>query len=544
MREQLRASLTAGYPAADPPRKPTAVVDHGGLGHVGNRTGHFQVSRIVSFPCLRVLTPGAPVLEGWRILLLSQRAAALRHDDGAAGGCRLGRSGRRGGDFTARIWREFRPVLLADLAHRALRARRVAASLVFMFLSLHLEFAAALNQESLYIASCLAALLALDRWLGAIVSGQRATWRETVLLALFVAAPFWVRYAGVSIFGIGWVLCAGIAMLWPERRRQALAVAALTCVILGVLFFRNQAYGGTISGHPLGITPAENLFTASVKILYLTGLSWVQPVGLAVYGWWKVAMACGIALLLLLLAWSLRRQPRALLALAFGLSQFAVIAIASSVTRIDELNPRFVLPAFVFLAIALGVFWSRQSSGSSCDSLDWQPLILGLLLFLCLQMAAKVISSFHWSDLRPVPDYPRLAGTRIAAGTDWHLAGSAPAIAGLFRRRSSTDGPHAQSSERWRWLRPADFFNEGPASTPRAGGHGRAGLLRDHSLGCVRNARAARGFQSLVAGDDRLDSRAPARRFRGAGQPAWDATGGRDAGLSDSSGAVHQSGER
>ncbi len=459
MREQLRASLTAGYPAEDPPRNRLLGLIMAALAVSAIALAIFKCRGLFHFRAYEFSHQAILFLKGggfssylnepplYPMTMAPLVAAGL---NGPVAGVVISLLAF-GASSALCFWLTWR-------IGRSVRAA-LAASLIFMFLSLHLEFAAALNQESLYIVSCLAALLALDRWLGAIVSGHRATLGETVLLVLFVAAPFWVRYAGISIAGIGLVVCAGVAVLWPERRRQALTVAALSCVIAGVLFFRNQVYGGTVSGHPLGITPAENLFTASVKILYLTGLSWVQPVGLAVYGWWKVAMAFGIALLLLLLAWSLRSQPRALLALAFGLSQFAVIAIASSVTRIDELNPRFVLPAFGFLAIALGVFWSRQPSGSSCDSLDWQPLILGLLLFLCLQLAAKVISSFHWSDLRPVPDYPRIAGIGLRLGLIGALLVAAPSISGLFRRRSSTDGLRTQSIDRWRWLRPADFFN-------------------------------------------------------------------------------------
>lgn len=331
----------------------------------------------------------------------------------------------------------------------------VAASLVFLFLPLHLEFAAALNQESLYILSILVAFLAWDWWLGRVVCRQPATLRETFGVALCATVPVWIRYAGVSILGLAVALCILTATLWPERRRQALAIAALSFALFGVLLLRNHIYGGNLSGHPLGIKPPENLFTASVKVLYLTGLSWVSPVALSAYWWWKILMASVIALLLLFLAWSLRRQPRALLALSFALTQFTVIVVASSITRIDELNPRFVLPSFGFIAIALGVSWSRPAAGSDAQFWKWRTLVLGVLLYLGLQAAATVISSFHWSYLYPVRDYPKL----MEIGVKFALAGMllifAPGIVSLFQRRSAGENG---KSEGGRWLQPKDFL--------------------------------------------------------------------------------------
>ncbi len=334
----------------------------------------------------------------------------------------------------------------------------IASALIFIFLSMNLLFASTLSPEMVFIAGCLAAFLAMDHCAARIVRDERAGWFQALSTGVLCVLPFWIRYAGAAVVALELAMFCLLFVMFPRGRRVIGITVATMSLCVGLLLLRNHLCGAGLSGHPIGIQPGENLFTASVKVLFFIACGWIPRMAIAIFWIWKVFGAALVLALLGVVAWGLRSCPRGLLALTFGLVQLAMVVLASSITRIDELNERFVIPSYAFLAISLGVLWGRRESlFFGRRPTDVRPALLGALFFLVTWLASSAPPMIHREDLVSFASLPKLALISLLPASALVLAWYAPTLARRFGSVLSAWAEPAFAN--WRRLTPSDFGN-------------------------------------------------------------------------------------
>jgi len=239
----------------------------------------------------------------------------------------------------------------------------IAGALLLLLNADLLQWSAIPLSEMLCAASILSSLLAFDgllvRWsAGSEVSRGRAIWTGVAL-----AAPVWVRYIGIVV---PFLTSAYLVVLLAVSRRKparALLVLISAILVVGMIPLRNILMGGHVSGHPVGVLPADTLWSAISETLRGIRTTWFfLAERLPRTG---VDVATGLLLIGIAL-WNTRRG-RWSVASWLPVVYLCVLCWIASHTRIDKLNARFIVPIvpLVMLTALLGLYdaMSRQRVG-------------------------------------------------------------------------------------------------------------------------------------------------------------------------------------
>jgi 4-amino-4-deoxy-L-arabinose transferase-like glycosyltransferase len=271
----------------------------------------------------------------------------------------------------------FAYVLAARLTGR--RRAGLIAGFFALLVPPSLDYAHFVSSDPFFVAATLGVFVVVDRWLDTLARpGAPAHPGVAVLVGVLLALPFWIRYIGLTVPVFFAPLLALFWWRWPRRRPALLLAGATAALLCAALVCRNLYYGAGAAGHPLGVTPGETFSSAFVKCLYMTGRDWVYVLGRFNYWPWEKFVAA-----LVLLAWLYavatgRRDPRAMLPALWPMFYLIALSVAASITRIDELNPRFLMPAYPVgrsAAVAgAGLLVAVAGIGWSLERINWHEL--------------------------------------------------------------------------------------------------------------------------------------------------------------------------
>lgn len=213
--------------------------------------------------------------------------------------------------------------------------------------------------ETLFILFLLLFMMTIYRYLR---SGSR---KALIAAAIITSVACVTRYAGITIIGTGGIIILINNKLSLQKRfADGLIFGAISPLLLIINFWRNYMVSGTITGHrEQSITPLiTNMHDAG--IVFSNWLPFVHENYLT-------AIVLVIALvtgLLILCARQLVRDHSIFryesMATAFALLYILFMIVTATVSRFEELNSRFMTPAFIPLLWS-GSYWlvslSRQS---------------------------------------------------------------------------------------------------------------------------------------------------------------------------------------
>ena len=213
--------------------------------------------------------------------------------------------------------------------------------------------------ETLFILFLLLFMMTIYRYLR---SGSR---KALIAAAIITSVACVTRYAGITIIGTGGIIILINNKLSLQKRfADGLIFGAISPLLLIINFCRNYMVSGTITGHrEQSITPLiTNIHDAG--IVFSNWLPFVHENYLT-------AIVLVIALVTGLLILCTRQLVRdhsifryESMATAFALLYILFMIVTATVSRFEELNSRFMTPAFIPLLWS-GSYWlvslSRQS---------------------------------------------------------------------------------------------------------------------------------------------------------------------------------------
>lgn len=261
---------------------------------------------------------------------------------------------------------------------------------VFVFQVRNLVWANMAMQEMLLVFAMLSGMAMLQLWLSSGSTGwSRRSAALSVAAGAVLAAPFWVKYTGIVIPGVGVMAGAVVAVRHPERRIDALILCASTLCFMLPIPIRNLVFGGSLTAHLFGITPAYTFTSALSTLLRTIHTDWAGLVLLEHVSWEKLLVVTSIVLAVLTLAGARRIATMAISVVP--LIYLLLFAFLESHMRIDVISTRFVLPTFAFFGISFAFLWSELSR---CRLLTLKQSarltgLLALVLVVILAMGAR-----------------------------------------------------------------------------------------------------------------------------------------------------------
>lgn len=277
------------------------------------------------------------------------------------------------------------------------------------------------------------ALYFLTRHLSAIRS-REPRWSFALSASCLGSLVYSFWYAGA--FAAGGILGLVVFAAFTHRNGRLLSFlsAILGIGILAIPVFRNYMVGHNLSGHVIGVTPGENFFTASVKASYFLCMSLLLPLHAIVYFWWKTICAIILIAAAGVYCWAFRRNLAALQPAIAGALWCGAVVVGASVTRIDELSPRFFYPAIPAFVMCIGIAaLSKKWLGSSNVPILMSSVTCGVSWAFSSLFIYLALSSFNfglltpkvdWRALSPIAFYVGVAIVLIALGATvlWHFS--------------------------------------------------------------------------------------------------------------------------
>lgn len=276
------------------------------------------------------------------------------------------------------------------------------------------------------------ALYFLTRHLIAIRTGK-PRWSFALSASCLGSLVYSFWYAGA--FAAGGILCLVVFAAFAHRNGRLLSLlsAIVGIGILAMPVVRNYLVGHNLSGHVMGVTPGENIFTASVKASYFLCMSLFLPLHAIVYFWWETICAITLIAAAGVYCWAFRRNLAALQPVIAGALWCGAVIVGASVTRIDELSPRFFYPAVPAFVMCIGIAaLSKKWLGSTdlhvmistvtCGA-SWAFSSLFIYLALSSFNFGLLMPEVDWRALSPIAFYVTMAITFITLGATvlWHF---------------------------------------------------------------------------------------------------------------------------
>jgi len=273
----------------------------------------------------------------------------------------------------------------------------LVATGVFVFHVHNLVWANMIREEMLLVFTMLSGMAMLQLWLSSSSTGwSRRSVALSVAAGAVLAVPFWVKYSGIIIPGIGVIAVAVVAIRHPERRIGALLLCASTFCFMLPIPIRNLVFGDSLTGHAYGITPAYTFTAALSTLLRHIQTDWVASV--LHVSWEKLLVVTSIVLAVLTLAGARRIATMAVSVVP--LTYLLLFAFLESHTRIDVISTRFVLPIFSFLGMSFAFLWAELFRCRLLTSKKPARLTLTGLLTLVLVVILAVGASSAYSGVQ------------------------------------------------------------------------------------------------------------------------------------------------
>lgn len=173
----------------------------------------------------------------------------------------------------------------------------------------------------------------------------------SLLAAVLIGYSFFIRYANVSVLPalVLYELAAGPSSILRERRRWSFY--GLIALALGAMLLFNQVYYG--GWQQTSYSPAHGWYPQSpFSLAYAFGPSFVNGYSL-LESFRSLVHNFSFLLLLVPIGWMLLPRRSGLLAAAATLATLGLYAVYAFAPT--GINSRFLLPAYPFLALAIGV---------------------------------------------------------------------------------------------------------------------------------------------------------------------------------------------
>jgi len=274
----------------------------------------------------------------------------------------------------------------------------LVATGVFVFHVHNLVWANMAMPEMLLVFTMLSGIAMLQLWLSSGSTGwSRRSAALSVAAGAVLAAPFWVKYTGIVIPGVGVMAGAVVAVRHPERRIDALLLFASTLCFMLPIPIRNLVFGGSLTGHPYGITPAYTFTAALSTLLRYIQSDWFPFLREHVSGE-MLLVVTSIVLAVLTLAGARRIATMAVSVVP--LIYLLLFAFLESHTRIDLISTRFVLPTYAFLGMSFAFLWSELSRCRLLTSKLSTRLMLTTLLALVLVVILAMGATSAYSGVQ------------------------------------------------------------------------------------------------------------------------------------------------
>ena len=256
--------------------------------------------------------------------------------------------------------------------------------------------------ETLFILFLLLFMMTIYRYLR---SGSR---KALIAAAIITSVACVTRYAGITIIGTGGIIILINNKLSLQKRFvDGLIFGAISPLLLIINFWRNYMVSGTITGHrEQSITPLiTNMHDAG--IVFSNWLPFVHEN-------YVTAIVLVIALVTGLLILCTRQLVRdhsifryESMATAFALLYILFMIVTATVSRFEELNSRFMTPAFIPLLWS-GSYWLVSLSRRSKTFVKKLSLAaMGIFILCSFQYNQLAADAETWDGVKDagIPGY-------------------------------------------------------------------------------------------------------------------------------------------
>lgn len=219
-----------------------------------------------------------------------------------------------------------------------------------------------------------------------------------LILGLTFALPFWIRYTGILFVLIG------IMSLFVLYKNNKLSINLLLFnlstlfITAGFIPFRNYLHTHTFSGHAVGLHPGQSFISAFVDNWWLIALSLFEPIGISWEFFWRVGFAFIFLFIYILIILTNRHNKTALLIGLIPVFYTTLLSFSASITRIDLMSVRFILPDLPMICLSIGICLSKL-----LDQHKTPLKITGLAaisIYMSIYMARHGLNYLHFANFK------------------------------------------------------------------------------------------------------------------------------------------------
>ncbi|MGP0082532.1 MAG: hypothetical protein ACLP0B_02720 [Steroidobacteraceae bacterium] len=219
--------------------------------------------------------------------------------------------------------------------------------------------------ESVFTASVLFMYwVMLTFWYSA--RSRRLSFSSIGILSISISLPTYLRYVGIAFIAAAFIFLLADSLLVRARTlREALIVIVLSSMLLVPQFLGNALWARSITGHPVGVTPGYTFPEALWGFLYYTGVYTFVPLPKALPGsltWlsipYEALLVAFVVCVLIALAFISLYMEKLRFCLFCIVMYIVAFSVAESITRIDNLQFRFIYPIIpLMLIVVISIFY-------------------------------------------------------------------------------------------------------------------------------------------------------------------------------------------
>jgi hypothetical protein len=318
-----------------------------------------------------------------------------------------------------------------------------------------LEDYSMLWSETLFIVLFLFFMIAMHRYF------QTHSRRALIMAALITSVACVTRYVGVTtiITTGGILILADTTIAWRKKLTDLLLFGLISPLLFIINLIRNYFIRGTFTGH------RERSLSPFIKNVHDTGTAFSDWLPFF-HGNYKpatwVTLMILAALAFICIRQFLRKRRLAdypVMSSVFSLVYILFMIIIASISRFEELNSRFMSPAFIPLLWSCS-YWLVPCSQLSKKSVKKWWVILGLLIFISFQYNQLSSDYETWDGVKDagIPGYTEddwrysptaqfIKADSLPFKMDYTIYSNAPDAVYFFTGRTTKYLPHRESKK-------------------------------------------------------------------------------------------------